>query len=182
MANFLSDVLTIRDSKGGISDPGTYLSESKVTRSFFTFSSNPADDDVVLMLDIPSNGKPYSIMLFNDDIGAGSVADYGIYAGANFVDTDSSETEYSKDSVILVNAFADADTLLNSENLDTHQEMRYRTSGTASSLTNADLAMWQLAGLNSDPLVNLRIGIALPTNWSTFVGGSATLITEYSLK
>lgn len=182
MANLFSDLLTTRDALSGISDPGTYAGQLLVTRAFFTVASNPADNDVIMMLDVPSNAKPSSLILFSDDMGASSVSDFGIYAGEKFTDTDAPKTEYSKNQVINVNAFDDASGILNSPNHDVHIELRFQLAGSSASLDRIDDAMWQLADLDSDPLVNMRIGIALPTNWTTFVAGNIVLISEYTVK
>jgi len=182
MANLFSDVLTTRDSLGGISDPGTYAGQVIVTRSVIDLAANVNTDDVLLMLDIPSNAKPQSLCLFNDDLGTDSSSDFGIYAGDNFTDTDVSKTEYLKNDVINVNAFADASTELNSSNLDGNEQMRFRASGSSSVLSRLNEAMWQLADLDSDPQVNLRIGIAIPTIWTVFSAGQIVLICEYTVK
>ena len=182
MANFFSDLLTARDAQGDITDPGSYAGYGIVSRAFISLTANPADDDVLMMLDIPSNGRPNSIYLYNTDLGTSSVADFGIYAGKKFTDSDVAQTVYLKDEVINVNAFYDASTDLNTSNQDTHIETRFQSSGSSSSLDRINDPMWLLADLDSDPRIDMRIGIALPTNWDTFVAGTIALICQYTGK
>lgn len=180
MANLFSDLLTLRDTVGTITDASTYVGEVVTTKSFFDVTSNPANNDVIMMLDIPSNAKPHAIWLHNEDIGTGSVIDWGIYASRKFTDTDG--TLYEENQVILVNAFDDASAILNTAFLDFHTELRFQVSGSSTSLTRVGDAMWQLCNLDSDPHIPLRIGAALPTQWSVFVGGILSLTVNYAAK
>ncbi len=182
MANFFSDLLTLRDTLGVITDASTYAGESISTKSSFDVISNPADNDVIMMLDIPSNAKLYSLLNFNEDLGIGSVCDWGLYASRKFVDTDALATVFEENEVLNVNAFDDASGSLNSSILDFHIDKRFQAAGTSTSLDRVGDAMWQLANLDSDPHLPIRIGIAFPTNFSTFVGGLINIIGQYSAK
>ena len=110
MAILLSDLITARDTPGDITDAGTYSGDVKVTRAIFDVTVNPSDNDVIMMVDLPSNSKPNSFRLFNDDVGDGSIADFGIYAGEKFTDSDLAETLYNKNDVINVDAFDSGNT------------------------------------------------------------------------
>ena len=182
MANFFSDLLTLRDTEGTITDYSTYRGQIVTTRAFINVTSNPADNDVLMMLDIPSNAKLFALTLFNEDIGTGSSADFGIYSSLTFFDTDTLKTIYVKDAPININAFDTASGSLNVELLDFHSDKRFEAAGSSTDLTRVGDAMWQLADLDSDPHLDLRIGIALPTNWSIFTGGFISLIAKYSAK
>lgn len=180
MANLFSDLLTLRDTEGEITDGSTYIGDSFVTRSFFNFSSNPADNDVVLMLDVPSNARPHNIYNWNDDIGTGSVVDYGIFSSVKFTDTNVAKTVYEANAVILQAAFDASSGILNTAFRDFHSEKRFQESGVAAQVTGVNNQMWQLAGLDSDPHIPLRLGLTITTNWSIFVGGNLYITCEYS--
>lgn len=180
MANLFSDLLTLRDTTGEITDGSTYIGDKIVTRGLFNFSSNPADDDAVLMLEIPSNARPHSIYSWNDDIGDASVTDWGIFASTEFTDTNVARTVYTSNSVILQTAFDSGNSSLNSTVQDTHLDNRFQAAGSSSQVTGVNNQMWQIAGLDSDPHLPLRIGITFTTNWAIFAGGNLYLVCKYS--
>lgn len=182
MANLFSDLLTARDAQGIITGPGTYAGASIITRAFINLTANPSASDTIMMLDLPSNAKPSSLFLYNDDIGDNSVVDFGIYAGGAFIDTNLSLTEYAKDAVINQNAFDNGSGDLNNAHRNVHIDLRFQATGSASSLDRIDDVMWQLAGLNSDPGVDMRIGIFIGTNFANFLAGNIALISEYTVK
>ncbi len=163
MANLFSDSITERDTKGNISDFATMIGDASIASGSYQFLVSPTLGDVVLMLELPSQSKISSLKLANGDIGDGSAIDIGIYAGSKFTDTDGSETVYAKDDVILVDAFDNGDAGLNSAQLILPGEYRWQPTGTGSALANHNDELWQLAGLDSNPNVNLRVGIHIAT-------------------
>lgn len=180
MANFFSDVLTIRDSLGGISDPGTYSAKGLISNSIMTISTNPSDNDVFMMNDIPSNGVLYSLVQFNDDLGTDSFNSVGMFAGETFIDE--TGTIINKNDPLSFDAFQSTSNVLNIANLNQHLDNRFTSGGSNSSIALANSQMWELAGLNRDPQVNIRIGITITTNWTVFVPGSIRFMCEYVCK
>lgn len=180
MAQLFSDVLTDRDTKGLVSDFGTMIGETSTSIGFINVTANPADDDNLLMLAISSGAKVSSLKLVNDDLGDSCIFDLGIFSGQTFTDTDPSQTIYAKDSVILQNAFESGNSVaLNAVNLSTPLELRWRAGGASSDPLRHDDELWQLAGLTINPNINLRIGITLTTNWTTFSAGGIAIIANY---
>lgn len=182
MTILFSELLTQRDTAGAITDASTYAGDGLTTKTFFNMTTNVANDDVVMMLDLPSNSKPYSLYQYNENLGDGSMVDYGIYASNGFVDTNNAATVYEKNQVIKQGAFDVGNANLNIAVLLFHETIRFRINGTSSGLDRLNQTMWQLADLDSDPHVDMRIGIKFTTAFSSFTGGLLLLISDYSAK
>ena len=180
MADLFSDVLTIRDTKGGISDASTYRGSQRTTKGVINVAVNASTDDVWYLVDVPSNDTPTSILQFNQDLGTASNGDIGIYAGDRFIKSDGVVVE--RNEVILKDAFSSLSTFLNSDNRESPIELRFEAFGTNNSLKTLDFTMWELAGLARDPFVNLRIGIKIVVVFNPFVSGSVFLVVKSSGK
>lgn len=180
MANLFSDVLTVRNSNGGVSDPGTYLGKILISRGTVEILTNPADNDVFMITDLPSNAVLYGLEQYNTDLGADSINSVGMFAGETF--TEANGNIINKNDPLAFNGFDAVSTSLNSANINTHQSLRFQANGAQASLGLANAQMWQLAALNEDPHINIRIGITVTTNWTTFVPGEITLICEFVCK
>ena len=180
MADLFSDVLTIRDTKGGISDASTYRGSQRITKGVINVAVNASTDDIWYIVDIPSNDKPTSILQFNQDLGDEGVAVIGIYAGERFFKQDGTFVE--RNEVILEDAFSSFSSALNSDNRDLPIELRFDNTGSSTSLLTLDFTMWELAGLVRDPFVNLRIGFKIATIFNPLVPGSLYLVVKSSGK
>ena len=136
-----------------------------------------ADGDAVILAQLPSNARITSIMLANDDLDSGtdSAVNIGVYNGNQaFNDTDGSATLYAADAVIDEDAYAGSATDLRATNSGT--EVGFRTAARK----NAPLrAIWEDAGLTSDPGVPLRIALTQTATVSGAQAGDVVMIVHY---
>ncbi len=179
MANFFSDVLIERDSKD-ISDSGTYAGSVLSTRGLLSLLTNTSSNDVLMMLDLPSNAKVLSLQLYNDPLGTAQTEAIGIYAGEDFKLLDG--TKVLRNDPINSGAFSSSGEDLNGTNLDAPVENRFNSAGSDNDILRADEAIWQTANLAEDPFVNMRIGILVDDPWSGFTPGGITMICYYTAK
>jgi len=137
-----------------------------------------ADGDAVILCQVPSNARITSIMVYNDDLDSGtdSAVNIGVYNGnEQFNDTDASETLYAADAVIDEDAYAAASSVLRTAS----------TNGTEfafslSTRKNAPLtAIWEDAGLTSDPGVPLRLAITQTATVSGAAAGDVVMVVQY---
>ncbi len=136
-----------------------------------------ADGDAVILAQVPSNARLTSIIIANDDLDSGtdSSVNIGVYNGnEKFTDTDGSATVYAADAVIDEDAYANAGTYLRTAGAET--EVAFRTAARK----NAPLkAIWEDAGLNSDPGVPLRIAITQTATVSGAQAGDVVMVVHY---
>ena len=183
MAIILSNVLTNMDA-GVIVDSGKAVGNKLVATGAFNIASEPALNDVLMYCDLPSNCRPKELKFFNEvlDSMAAVVIDIGIYAGEKFVKKDG--TKVVKNEAIDGGAFANNIGMMQSANLG--DDLRYNITGDAYSLLggyeNSQLALWELATLEQDPFVPLRIGIEIVGAFDTFVAGKSLLQATYTFK
>ncbi len=182
MAVLKSDIIKLRDTKGTITEFASLIGVVSKSAASLSLDVNVTADDELIMLELPSTSKIYSLRLSNDDLGDTSSFDLGVFAGSKFTDTDGSETVYDKDAVIKVDSFDKGDGGLNNAQLVLPGEYRWQPTGTASDLPSYDDELWQLAGLTSNPKVNLRIGFTINIAFSNFVAGDIYLEATYSHK
>lgn len=176
MANLLSTVLTSADN-GVVVDAGIALGIVQTSRGIITLAAAPGDDNVLMMLELPSASIPHSMLVFNDDSGASVEISIGIYAGAQFVTAEGNII--LKNAPISDDAFGQAATFLQTANT-LPEEVRHTASGNNNTVIGGDQALWEIAQLTEDPQVPLRIGLLLETTWSAFVPGSITLIVSHT--
>lgn len=142
-------------------------------------TSTDEQDDVILMLPVPSHVSLHSLRLFNDDLDSGGTSgavNVGLYNGPEaFNDTDASKTAYAAYAVIDADCFASAITSLTAAN-KTGEEIRYEAAGTANEIANVGNPLWQIAGLTSDPGRTFVVGITVTTAMTTPVAGTITLV------
>lgn len=140
-------------------------------------------DDVILMLPLPSQARVLSLRIYNDDLDTGGTSgavNVGIYNGPEkFVDpTDGSFAAYA---VIDADAFASAITTLTAANT-AGVEIRFEAgAGTAGDHADAGKALWEVAGLDKDPDKIMVVGITVTTAMTTPAAGTITLVAQYSL-
>lgn len=171
-----SVVLTDVDNKK-IVDHGhyrAYLYSARATAALLTTDID--DDDIILMVEVPSNAKLSSIKLYNDDLDSNGTptlaADLGLYAARGF--TDSNGTVYLDDGVIDRDALATAVITLQAANTS-GVELRYEVAN----ITGTQDELWELAGLASNPNRPLRIAITIETVAATAAAGDVTLHVDY---
>ena len=137
-----------------------------------------ADGDAVILAQVPSNARITSIMIYNDDLdsGANSLVNIGIYNGnEQFNDTDASETLYAADAVIDEDAYAAASSVLRTASTN-GSEFAFSLS----TRKNAPLAaVWEDAGLTSDPGVPLRIALTQTATVSGAQAGDVVMVVQY---
>ena len=182
MADLFSDVLTIRDTKGGISDASTYSGWQRVSKALIEITSEPALNELLHFIDLPSTDKPTSIKLVNTQIDSAPtvVISIGIYAGAQFTKSDG--TIVLKNEAISPTAFVTVGTFFQTSTVDSPQEIRFDSTGTAAALINSDLSMWELAGLTEDPTINMRISAEIVNAFGTYTNGDVVMICNSSYK
>lgn len=137
-----------------------------------------ADGDAVIMAQVPSNARILSIMIYNDDLDSGSdsAVNVGVYNGnEQFNDTDGSATLYAADAIVDENCYAATQAFLQSDN-SAGNEQGFRVA----SRKNAPLtAIWEDAGLTSDPGVPLRIALTQTATVSGAQAGDVVMVVQY---
>ncbi len=182
MANFFSDVLTSINA-GNRVDAGTIRGNILSSTAVVNILVEPSVSDVFLYTDLPSNSRPQQLLFRNDDMDnpTNTVAvDIGIYASADFKLADG--TTFLQNDVILVDAFGKDENSFFQDNRMVGEDFRFSTVGANSNtgLSNAQDYLWELAGLTSDPGVDLRIGIKITGAFTDFVAGTSLLIAQYT--
>jgi len=137
-----------------------------------------ADGDAVILAQVPSNARITSIRVYNDDLDSGtdSAVNIGVYNGnQQFNDTDASQTLYAADAVLNEDAYANAQTFMQSLT-SRGTDLAFDVSGRR----NAPLtAVWEDAGLTSDPGVPLRIAITQTATVSSAAAGDVVMVVQY---
>ena len=137
-----------------------------------------ADGDAVIMAQVPSNARIINIQIYNDDLDSGSSSsvNVGVYNGnEQFNDTDASATLYAADAVVDEDAYFGGLTQLQSANY-VGDNIAFATT----TRKNAPLqALWEDAGLTSDPGVPLRIGITQTATVSGAQAGDVVMVVQY---
>ena len=137
-----------------------------------------ADGDAVILAQVPSNARITSIRIFNDDLdtGSDSSVNVGVYnGGEQFNDTDASETLYAADAVIDEDAYTAGSTQLRAGS-GTGNDLAFNQSARK----NAPLqAVWEDAGLTSDPGVPLRLAITQTATVSGAQAGDVVMVVQY---
>ncbi len=181
MANFFSDVLTSLNA-GNRVDAGTIRGNILSSTAVVNVQTEPAISDVLMYTDLPSNCRPQQLLFRNDDLDTGNTVavDIGIYASADFKLPDG--TTFLENQVILVDAFGKDENAFFQDNRMVGEDFRFSTVGANSNtgLLNAQDYLWELAGLTSDPGVDLRIGVSITGAFGTFAAGASLLIAQYT--
>ena len=179
MANIFSDVL-IAKNNGDVVDAGNTLGVNKTSVGIVTLTANPAQNDVLMFLDLPSNAKLSSLRHFNDSMGTAATNSFGIYAAQQF--KDASGTVFKENDVIDIKAFVDNQPLMAQQILVQAIESLYDPTGTLNTPANSQFELWELAGLAEDPEVNLRIGWNIDTIFTGFQTGSIVVYVHHTGK
>ena len=185
MAIILSNLLTDMDNKT-IVDAGKAVGNVLVATAVVDLITEPSENDLLMFCDLPSNCRLKNLVFYNEDLDSGGNAArvfIGIYAGGQFVKADG--TTVLKNEAVSTQAFAFNDNLLTQNN--TGQDFRFNTNGDAFTLNsigygNAQFLLWELAALEQDPLVPLRIGFNLEDAFDVFVPGKLMLQAFFTFK
>lgn len=164
-----------------VTDVANLGGELRIAASTIEVATGDIDNnDIIMFTELPSGGKVHSIRLFNDDLDSNAsptlTANIGLYAGQRFTDTDSSFTVYQKDAVLDEDCYASAITALQDPNTE-GSEFVYEVRDIA----NIGNAIWQDAGLTSDPRIPLRLAITISNAAATAAAGTITLRCMYSI-
>lgn len=137
-----------------------------------------ADGDAVILAQVPSNSRIVSISCFSDDLdsGSNSSVNIGVYNGnEQFNDTDGSATLYAADALIDEDCFAGSQPFMQSTSSG-GSELAFGNAARK----NAPLqALWEVAGLTSDPGVPLRIAITQTATVSGAQAGDVVMVVQY---
>jgi hypothetical protein len=139
MAVTKSDLVTNADDLDTMNDQGAFASEKLIIAHELTAGA-VADNDVILMCEVPVNAKISSIRMFSDDLGTTGDLNLGFYPGpgsgvaiasdADAVDEDAIGTAIDVNAAALANV-----------------EVRFETKN----ISTANQKAWELAGLSSEP-------------------------------
>ena len=165
MATFRSDIITNRENLDiqnvSQADGGEY----GITAHILT-GGVVADNEVIVMAEIPVNANITSLRLWSDDLGTTGDLNLGFYPG-NLVP-----------SVIVVGDAVDEDALGTAIDVNAaaiaNVEVRFETKNIS---TMGDLA-WELAGLSAEPDYGTFF-ICLTASEATTDTGDIALITRY---
>jgi hypothetical protein len=158
--------------------PGLEGQPLRIINDFITFDSDTASPNlgtaiadsagsVLLGITLPSDAKIDAITVFNTALDTDSAAALAVNVGvANgpiaFVGTDSALTAFAADATIKADAYAAAITTLQAANtLGVNVAFQNR------SVALTQQAVWQDAGLSSDPTVPLQLVLAVTTAAAT---------------
>ena len=185
MAVILSNLLTETDNNVTV-DYGTALGNVLVATGTVHLTTEPVVDDLIMYCDLPSNCRLKKLIYYNDDMDAGNnvLVHVGIYAGETF--TTSAGVTYFKNAFVNSEAhFVEDYDMLQRENLG--EDLRYNIDGDSFlsggiGYGNAQFPLWQLAFLEEDPKVPLRMGIDIDVAFGNFVAGKTMLQAFYTFK
>jgi hypothetical protein len=166
MAVNKSDLVTNADDLDTQNEQGSYAGEKVV----IAHDAAPilADNDIVLMCEIPVNAKISSIRMSSDDLGTTGDLNLGFYPGpGSNVSISADSDAVDEDAIgtaIDVNAAATADV-----------EVRFETAN----ISGANSKAWALAGLSAEPDYG-SFYLAFTASEATTAAGDLVLVVRYS--
>jgi len=163
MAVNKSNLITKREDKSSQIPRGEQASE-RVAVATFEASGAIADNDIILLAEIPVDARITSIRFWSDDLGTTGDFNFGFYAGDADVDNLTDSDAVDEDALataVDVNAAALADT-----------ELRFEVKD----LSTLNDAAWDLAGLSSRPDYNTLLIAITAAEATTAAGGIAAVI------
>ena len=167
MAVTKSDIVTNADNLDTQNDQGSYSGEKVITAHELTGGA-VADNDVILMCEIPVNAKITSIRMSSDDLGTTGDLNLGFYPGPGSGVTISADSdavdEDALGTAIDVNAAALADV-----------EQRFEVKN----ISTLNQKAWELAGLSSEPDYS-TFYIAFTASEATTAAGDIILVVRYT--
>lgn len=178
MANILSTLLS--DSKQEkIINAGIISGNVIASCSLIQINEEPELGDLLLYMDLPSNCVLHSLRFRNSIMETinppggqnNNALVIGIYASSKFKLGDG--TRFEENDEISPNFFGTSETMFDTNTEVNGIEVRYSITG-ANSNTGIDRFkqdLWQLAGLSSDPSVQLRIGAKISRAFGVFRPG-----------
>ena len=168
MAVVKSNIITTADDLDSQIERGLSNTSLKVAQARYTASGAIADNDVILMCEIPVEAKIHSIRMWSDDLGTTGDLNLGFYPGPGSGVSISAATDAVDEdcigTAIDVNAAATANV-----------EVRFETDD----FVTLDDKAWEIAGLSSRPDYH-TFYLAFTASEATTAGGDLALIVNYS--
>lgn len=137
-----------------------------------------ADGDSVFIAEVPSGAKIQSIVIYNDDLDAGtdSAVNVGIYnGGVPF--SSSAPVEYLAGDLIDEDAYASAITVFRAAVV-----LGTEVAFEARDINAVNNYVWEDAGLPEDPNVPLRIVLTQTAAVSVDAAGDVSVVVSYSVE
>jgi hypothetical protein len=167
MATVLSNILTDKENLDVQIQAGVFNTKEKVIICEYTAAGVIADNDVIVLAEIPSNAKITSVRFWADDLGTTGDLNLGFYPGSGVASDIVIGDALDEDALALavdVNAAVNANV-----------ELRFHTAN----ITTASSKVWELAGLSSVPDYS-HILLALTASEATTAGGDISVIVRYT--
>jgi hypothetical protein len=166
MAVIKSDLVTNADDLDTQNDAGHYGHEKVITAH--DAAAILADNDVVLMCEVPVNARIHSIRMWSDDLGTTGDLNLGFYPGpgsgvsisadSNAVDEDALATAIDVNAAALANV-----------------EQRFEVKA----IETINQKAWELAGLSSEPDY-ATFYLAFTASEATTAAGDIVLVVRHS--
>jgi hypothetical protein len=163
MTVYKSTLITKREDKSAQIPRGEQTHE-RVALAGYEAAGVIADNDVVVLCEIPVNARISSLKLWADDLGTTGDLNFGFYAGDADLDSLTDADAVDEDALataVDVNAAALADV-----------ELRFEVKD----LSTINDAAWELAGLSSAPAYGTFLIAATASEATTAAGGIAIAV------
>lgn len=168
MAVVKSNVVTTADSLDTQIEKGQVHTKERINICRYAAAGAIADNDVILMCEIPVEAKISSIRMWSDDLGTTGDLNLGFYPGPGSGTTIASDSDaVDEDAIgtaIDVNAAATANV-----------EVRFETKD----FNTADDKAWEIAGLSSKPNYG-TFYLAFTASEATTAAGDLMLHVRYT--
>lgn len=168
MAVVKSNIITTADDLDTQVEKGLAHGAEKVTQARYTAAGVIADNDVILMMEVPVEAKINSIRMWSDDLGTTGDLNLGFYPGPGSGTTIASVTDTVDEDALAtaidVNAAATANV-----------EVRFEVKD----FVTLDDKAWEIAGLTAKPDY-ATFYIAFTASEATTAGGDLALIVRYT--
>lgn len=155
-----ADDLDTQNEQGQIGKPTKAIAE-------YTAAGVIADDDVILLNEIPVDAKITSVKLWSDDLGTTGDFNVGFYPGPGSQVTIASDSDAVDEDAIASAVDVNAAAVANSE-------LRFE----AANITTASDTAWELAGLSARPDYG-TFYLAITASEATTAGGDILVISEW---
>ena len=168
MAVNKSNIITTADDLDDQIEKGLSLAGEKVTLARYAAAGAIADNDIILMCEIPVEAKITSIKMWSDDLGTTGAVNLGFYPGPGSGTTIAADTDaVDEDAIgtaIDVNTAATADV-----------EVRFETKD----FNTLDDKAWEIAGLSEKPDYE-HFYLAFTASAATTDAGDLALIVRHT--
>jgi hypothetical protein len=162
-----SNIITDSENLDVLADRGLYSAE-KVVIAEVTTPTIVADNEAVLLCEIPVDAKITSIRMWSDDLGTTGDFNLGLYPGSGSSVTIVDDSDAVDEDCIALGIDVNAAALAN-------VEQRFITAN----LTTASDKAWELAGLSARPDY-ATFYLAFTASEATTAAGDIAVITRYT--